>query len=82
MTLDLVADLNEILLNVNWDYVTLPCLLDVLRTEPLFRKCDSFRVAVKAQFNIRINNASQDAIDAAHTSFNNEPRFCYKYNTS
>ena len=46
--MDLVSGLNEILANVNWDYVTLPCLLDILRSEPLFRKCDTFRAALKA----------------------------------
>lgn len=34
----LVADLNDILLNVNWDYVSLPCLLDILRNQPLMRQ--------------------------------------------
>lgn len=47
-TVDLASDLNEILVNVNWDYVTLPCLLDVLRSEPMFRKCNAFRAAIKA----------------------------------
>ena len=47
-TVDLASDLNDILLSVNWDYVSLPCLLDILRSEPLFRKCDAFRAAIKA----------------------------------
>lgn len=39
---DLIADLNEVLINVNWDYVSLPCFLDLLRNEPMFRKCQAF----------------------------------------
>ena len=39
---DLIADLNEVLNNVNWDYVSLPCFLDLLRNEPMFRKCQAF----------------------------------------
>ena len=39
---NLTTDLNDVLVNVNWDYVSLPCMLDVLRTEPLFRKCEAF----------------------------------------
>ena len=80
--LDLINDLNEILSNVNWDFVSLPCLLDILRTEPLFRKCDAFRSALKAQFNIRLNSKSISAREAAKSPFNNEPRFSYKHNMS
>ena len=79
---DIVSDLNEILSCVNWDYVTLPCLLDLVRTEPLFRKCDALYTAIKAQFNVRMDNDSIEAIEAAHNQFNCEPRFCYKFNTS
>jgi len=79
---DLAAELNEILMNVNWDFVSLPCLLDLLRTEPMFRKCDSFRKAVKAQFKVRADCKNMEAIEAAHNQFNAEPRFCYKNNTS
>lgn len=39
---DLISDLNEILANVNWDYTSLPCILDTLRNEPLIRKCPAF----------------------------------------
>ena len=57
-------------------------MLDVLRNEPLFRKCEAFQQAIKAQFAVRMNCKSKDAIDAAHNQFNSEPRFCYKFNTS
>ena len=70
------------LANVNWDYVSLPCIIDLLRTEPIMRKCEAFQQAVKTQFAVRMNRESQDAIDAAHNHFNCEPRFSYKYNTS
>lgn len=63
---NLIKDLNEILQNVNWDYVSLPCILDVLRSEPLMRKCEAFQAAIKAQFEVRLDRTSQDAIDAAH----------------
>lgn len=55
---NLVKDLNEILQNVNWDYVSLPCLLDVLRSEPLMRKCDAFKAAIKAQFEVRFDRTN------------------------
>ena len=67
ITEDLIADLNEILTNINWDYVSLPCILDVLRSEPLFRKCEAFRKALKSQFNIRMNSGSTEAQEAAHS---------------
>ena len=69
-------------MNVNWDYVTLPCLLDALRSEPLFRRCEAFQNAIKAQFKVRLNCASTEAIEAAHNQFNCEPRFSYKFNMS
>ena len=52
-------------MNVNWDYVSLPCLLDILRNEPLMRRCEAFQQAVKTQFAVRMNRDSQEAIDAA-----------------
>ena len=69
-------------MNVNWDYVSLPCILDILRNEPIMRKCDAFKQAIKSQFAVRMNRDSTEAIDAAHNQFNSEPRFSYKYNTS
>ena len=35
--ISLQAELSEILANVNWDFVSLPCILDVIRNEPLIR---------------------------------------------
>lgn len=67
ITDDLITDLNEILTNINWDYVSLPCILDVLRSEPLFRKCEAFRKALKSQFNIRMNSGSTEAQEAANS---------------
>lgn len=43
-------DLNEVLQNVNWDFVSLPCLLDVLRSDPVLRQATAFQKAVRAQF--------------------------------
>ena len=36
-TSTLQQDLDEILSNVNWDFVSLPCLLDVIRNDPTIR---------------------------------------------
>ena len=67
---DLISDLNEILQCVNWDYVTLPCLLDLVRSEPLFRKCEALNSAIKAQFKVRMDSDSIEAMEAAHNQFN------------
>ena len=40
---NLQMSLDEILMNVNWDFVTLPCLLDILRNEPIIRGNKVFR---------------------------------------
>ena len=33
----LQEDLGEILHGVNWDYVSLPCIVDIIRSVPLLR---------------------------------------------
>lgn len=35
---------------VNWDYVSLPCILDVIKNQPLVKKGEVFRREVYRQF--------------------------------
>ena len=50
---NLQSDLSEILQNVNWDFVSLPCILDAIRNESILRTNSVFRKAVKTQFKER-----------------------------
>ena len=47
-TSTLQQDLDEILSNVNWDFVSLPCLLDVIRNDPTIRQNKTFRKVMQA----------------------------------
>ena len=47
------SGLEEILMNVNWDFVSLPCLLDVMRNEPILRNNKVFKQALQAQLAVR-----------------------------
>jgi hypothetical protein len=40
---NLQQDLSEVLPNVNWDFVSLPCLLDIVRSDPLLRINQTFQ---------------------------------------
>jgi hypothetical protein len=35
---ELENDLKELLENVNWNYVTIPCLLDIMKNFPFIRR--------------------------------------------
>ena len=80
----LQTDLAEILPNVNWDFVSLPCILDIIRTIPIVSKNPVFKKAIKAQFEARRERSSQEAIEQmASTGLNVcEARYYYKYNKS
>ena len=78
----LQGDLDEILMNVNWDFVSLPCLLDMVRNEPSIRQNKVFRQAMQAQLAVRNDRSSAEAIKLASSSFNSMPRFAYKHNKS
>lgn len=90
-----IADsINDLLNQVNWDYVSLPCILDVIRTQPLIRTSNVFRNMAYKQFTLRM--ARKDAQKAEQSDDENssdseqddkkapsaQPRFCYKYNRS
>lgn len=66
-------DLKELLENVNWNYVTLPCFLDLIKNFSIIRRHPSFIKIVTKEFNMRAKfNPETTALDA--------PRFSYKYN--
>ena len=63
----------ELLENVNWNFVTLPCVLDMIRNFPYLRRNARFQQLVTKEFAFRNKfNPEQSTMDA--------PRFCYKYN--
>jgi hypothetical protein len=84
---------SELLQQVNWDYVSLPCLLDVIRSKPMIRGCQSFRKEVYRQFIERMerkekskdsecsSDSEQDEEEEAKT-IQSQPRYSYKYNKS
>lgn len=65
-------DLGELLENVNWTYVSLQCLLDMIRNFPQIRRNSRFQALVTKEFAFRNKfNPETSNMDA--------PRFCYKY---
>jgi hypothetical protein len=65
-------DLGELLDNVNWTYVSLQCLLDMIRNFPQIRRNSRFQTLVTKEFAFRNKfNPETSNMDA--------PRFCYKY---
>jgi hypothetical protein len=47
--------LSELLAFVNWDYISLPLLIDVCKNQPLFRQNVTFSQVLQAQFALRQN---------------------------
>lgn len=71
----LESDLRELLENVNWNYVTLPCFLDLTRNFPAIRRHPSFQKLMLKEFNMRFKfNPETTNLDP--------PRFSYKHNKS
>ena len=70
---NLDTDLSELLDNVNWNYVTLSCLLDLIRNFPYVRRNMTFHRIINKEFAMRNKfNPETTNLDA--------PRFSYKYN--
>ena len=70
---NLDTDLSELLENVNWNFVTLSCLLDLIRNFPYVRRNMTFHKIINKEFTLRNKfNAETSNLDA--------PRHCYKYN--
>jgi hypothetical protein len=66
-------DLMELLENVNWNYVSLPCILDLMRNFPYIRRNPTFRKTINKEFAMRNKfNPETTQLDG--------PRFSYKYN--
>lgn len=66
-------DLMELLENVNWNYVTLQCLLDLIRNFPYIRRNPTFKKTIMKEFAMRNKfNPETSQLDG--------PRFSYKYN--
>lgn len=59
------AHLSDLLAFVNWDYITLPALLDVCRNQPLFRQNVVFAQVVQSQFALRQNMNDSAALKQA-----------------
>lgn len=69
----LEQDLSELLENVNWNYVSLPCMLDLIRNFPFIRRNLTFHKIITKEFALRNKfNPETTNLDA--------PRFSYKYN--
>jgi hypothetical protein len=70
---NLDKDLSELLENVNWNYVALPCLLDLIRNFACIRRNPTFHRILNKEFSLRNKfNPETSNLDA--------PRFSYKYN--
>jgi hypothetical protein len=70
---NLDTDLSELLENVNWNFVTLSCLLDLIRNFPYVRRNMTFHKMLNKEFTMRNKfNPETTNLDA--------PRFSYKYN--
>ena len=66
-------DVMELLENVNWNYVSVPCFLDLVRNFPLVRRNEAFHKILLKEFAFRIKfNPETAGLDP--------PRFSYKYN--
>ena len=66
-------DLMELLENVNWNYVSLQCLLDLMRNFPYIRRNPTFKKTIMKEFAMRNKfNPETTQLDG--------PRFSYKYN--
>jgi len=66
-------DLGEVLQNVNWNYVSTPCFLDLIRNFHGIRRNRAFRDAVGKEFKQRLKFDPEKADLKV-------PRFSYKYN--
>lgn len=40
---DAIAGLTEVIQSVNWDFVSLPCMVDLVRTHAFFRQNSAFQ---------------------------------------
>jgi len=67
------SDLIELLENVNWNFVSLQCILDLIRNFPYIRRNPTFHKMVNKEFAFR-NKFN------AETSILDPLRFSYKYN--
>jgi hypothetical protein len=66
-------DLTELLENVNWNYVSLPCILDMIRNFPSIRRNPTFHKTISKEFAFRHKfNPETSNLEAARPS--------YKYN--
>jgi hypothetical protein len=69
---NLDSDISELLENVNWNYVTLTCILDLIRNFPLIRRNPTFHKVLNREFAMRNKfNPETTKLDP--------PRFSYKY---
>ena len=66
------TELEDLLSNVNWTYVSIPCFLDLIRSYPVIRRHPSFRSVVLKEFQFRLKFSPD-------TSSLDPPRFSYKY---
>jgi hypothetical protein len=46
-------DISELIENVNWNYVSLPCLLDLIRNFPQVRRNSTFHRIINKEFALR-----------------------------
>ena len=68
----LEKDLGEILQNINWNYVSTHCFLDLMRNFPSIRRHKSFKDIVTKEFKQRLKFDPEKADLKV-------PRFSYKY---
>ncbi len=66
-------DLVELLENVNWNYVSLSCLMDLIRNFPYVRRNPTFHKMINKEFALR-NKFNPETTNL------DPPRFSYKYN--
>jgi len=64
--------LKEVLENVNWNYVSVAAILDLLRNHPTIRRVPSFQNLIRKEMAMRLKfNPEQSKVDP--------PRYAYKF---